>query len=76
MRAPALNNLDRALMVIWALIALPLIVVNGWLRGMLLPLIWTGSPFLIDQIYEGALLLLVYGLPLAIVVRIVVRALR
>jgi hypothetical protein len=76
MRAPRLTDWDRALLVIWALIALPLIVVNGWFRGMLLPKIWLGSPLPIDRIYEGGLLLLVYGLPVVIVARILVRALR
>jgi hypothetical protein len=76
MRAPGLTDWDRALMVIWALIALPITVSSGWLRGMLLPPIWTNSPLLIDQIYDGALMLLVYGLPIVIVARIVVRALR
>jgi hypothetical protein len=75
-RAPGLTNWDRALMVIWALVALPIIVVNGWLHGMLLPPIWTHSPLLIDQLYDGALLLFVYGLPIVIVARIAVRALR
>jgi hypothetical protein len=76
MRGPRLTDWDRALLVIWALIALPIVVSSGWLRGALLPAIWTGSPLLIRQFYDGALLLLVYGLPIVIIARIVARALR
>lgn len=76
MRRPAPNNLDRALLAIWALVALPVIVLNGWLKGMPLPPLWSGSPLLVDRLYDGAWLSFVYGLPVVIAARVVARALR
>jgi hypothetical protein len=75
MRRPRLNDLDRALLAIWGIIAVPTVLL-GWLDGFLLPPLWSGSPLLIDQIYDGMWVLLVYGLPVVVVVRILLGSLR
>lgn len=75
MRRPALNDWDRALLAIWGLIAMPIFVL-GWLDGFLLPPIWSSDPLLINRMFEAALLLLVYGLPVVVLARLAFRALR
>jgi hypothetical protein len=74
MRGPLLDNLDQALIAIWAIVGLPTIVI-GWLHGILLPPIWS-SGLLIEQLVTATFALLVYGIPAIIAVRIVARALR